>query len=979
MIELRNYNIKRVKLLTQSLKKMFIIFIVSILSIGSVLAQGKGIIAGVISDKQGGETLIGANVMVEGTSFGASTNIDGEYIMTNIPAGKYVLKISYIGYKNHSVEIEVIADEKLALNIGLDYSGIELDAVEITAQARGQLSAINNQLNADDIRNVVSAERIQELPDANVAETIGRMSGVSVLRSGGEGNKVVIRGMSPKYNKITIEGVSMAGGATDRSTDISMISPYSLDGIEVRKTATADNDADFIGGSVNFKLRTADPDWRTNIVAQVGYNQLKKTASDYMITGSISNRFFDDKLGVYLQGNTERRNRSSNTLNASYSTRNSAVVGKTNPVYIQNLNLSDDLRTRSRNGITAVVDYKIQDGEITFMNFYNKSISKIDRYSQIFKTTNRRHEYQPSKEQYDLSTYSNILGFEKRLNRWKIEAKVSHSYTNNENPNKMVYLFGQEAALSSEVTTEPISPEEVINFTTISDNDTYLQKLNKSTMYTKERQIGAFVNVHYDFRIFDNLSGIIKAGGKYRYKDQAHDRTVYGSNLSIGSGQSGTDAIVNAFGWQESVGVGNDIAYPMLYDTEFDHGNFLEGKYNLGPVANLGQMQEVWNVLETTEGLSIDAYYPFERSSTTSDYSGSENYYAGYILTEFNIGKKLKFNPGVRYEKNTTVYTANQGITNPAFFERQYTYESVTTTRENSYFLPMINMKYDPLEWFSIRAAYTHTLSRPSYAQFTPKYDIGILAVSWNNYKLEPEFSKNIDLYFSFHQDALGLFTVGGFMKKIDNMIFNLGRRTIVNPEDYDLPEDTKYRDIYTTANNEYQATVKGIELDWQTTFWYLPGALKGLVLNVNYTHIVSEAKYPYTQVINTASGPFDPPVWENIDSFYVSQLINQPDDIVNVQLGYDYKGFSARVSMLYQSSIFKNPRFFPEESYYADDYMRWDLSVKQKLPWFGMQAFCNLNNLTGAKDVYLVKGGNWDANIQHYGMTIDLGLRVKF
>ena len=104
MIELRNYNIKRVKLLTQSLKKMFIIFIVSILSIGSVLAQGKGIIAGVISDKQGGETLIGANVMVEGTSFGASTNIDGEYIMTNIPAGKYVLKISYIGYKNHSVE-----------------------------------------------------------------------------------------------------------------------------------------------------------------------------------------------------------------------------------------------------------------------------------------------------------------------------------------------------------------------------------------------------------------------------------------------------------------------------------------------------------------------------------------------------------------------------------------------------------------------------------------------------------------------------------------------------------------------------------------------------------------------------------------------------------------------------------------------------------------------------------------------------------
>jgi TonB-dependent receptor len=942
--------------------------------------SGNATISGTITDAQTGEALIGASISVDSTSWGSAADFDGNFVMPNMPAGEYSLTVSYIGYEDVSKLVSVVAGKNTEVDFELGFSGVTLGAIEVTAQALGQMNAINEQLNADDIRNVVSAQRIQELPDANAAETVGRISGVSVLRSGGEGNKVVIRGMSPKYNKITIEGVSMSGGESDRSADISMISPYSLDGIEVRKTATADNEADFIGGSVNFKLRSASEGWNYDFVAQGGYNNLKKTFSDYMLIGSVGNRFIDNKLGIYLQGNVERRNRSSNSLLASYNVRNNAIVGEENPVFIQSLSLSNAFRERSRAGFTAVLDFKIPDGIFHFMNIYNNGVSKIDRYNQIFSVSSRRHAYEAKTEEYKLNTYTNILDFEKRLGSFKIDAKVSHSFTKNSSPKNLSFLFEQEGALTSDVANEAISPIEVLDFAEIDDTKTFFNKITESYINTEERQISASANLAWSFNISDQVNGVLKTGGLYRYQNRSHDREVFGSDLKIGSGQSGNDAIIMAYPWMEqTVSLGDRLPYTLFNVTNFDHGDFLEGEYDLGPAANLPFMQEVLGVIKNAEGLSMDAYSKLDRSSTTFNYSGKEDIYAGYLLAEFNLGDKIKFNPGVRYEKNKTEYTGVRGVTNIAFAERNYAGHDTTFVRENSFFLPMINMKYTPVKWMDIRLAYTQTLSRPSYSLFNPRSDIWGNTVSYNNYKLKPEEATNYDVYISFHQNHIGLFTVGGFYKEIKNQVFDLGKRVITNPEDFDLPPELKFRDIYTFANNTHTAKVKGIELDWQTNFWYLPGALKGLVLNVNYTHIISEAKYPFTTVENIADGPFDPPEWVNNDSFYVSKLINQPDDIVNIQLGFDYKGFSTRVSMLYQSEIFQRANFWPELSQFTDSYLRWDVSVKQKLPWFGMQVFCNLNNITGAKDVNLIGGQRWDASIDHYGMTIDVGLRVKF
>ena len=143
--------------------------------------------------------------------------------------------------------------------------------------------------------------------------------------------------------------------------------------------------------------------------------------------------------------------------------------------------------------------------------------------------------------------------------------------------------------------------------------------------------------------------------------------------------------------------------------------------------------------------------------------------------------------------------------------------------------------------------------------------------------------------------------------------------------------------------------------------------------MNVNFTHIFSKAKYPLQVVI-----PGRPTRY--IDSSYYDPLLYQPDDIVNLALGYDYKGFSVRVSSIYSAKIFTHPDPNPQVKGYTDSYNRWDIALKQDLPFDGLQVFCNLNNINSANDVSIIAAPTGvPTSKQSYDYTVDLGLRYKF
>ena len=138
----------------------------SIFFLISIAFSQSGSITGYITDSGKKEPLIGANIYVMGTSLGTASNDEGRYTIVNVAPGDYTLKISYIGYESKEFAITVAANERITQDFELDYATIEGKTVEVTAQARGQMDAINKQLNSKSLVNIISSDRIQELPDA---------------------------------------------------------------------------------------------------------------------------------------------------------------------------------------------------------------------------------------------------------------------------------------------------------------------------------------------------------------------------------------------------------------------------------------------------------------------------------------------------------------------------------------------------------------------------------------------------------------------------------------------------------------------------------------------------------------------------------------------------------------------------------------------------------------------------------------------
>jgi len=174
----------------------------SIFILQSSFAQGSGTIKGTVYDKTTKDKLPGANVVVKGTSYGAATNLDGVYIIRNAPVGQLTLQVAYVGYISASVAVSLEDGGTVTRDVYLASTTIEGEEFLVTAQAQGQLQAINQQLSSDKIVSVVSEARIQELPDFNAAQAISRLPGVSTLQSSGEASKVVIRGLAPQYNQV---------------------------------------------------------------------------------------------------------------------------------------------------------------------------------------------------------------------------------------------------------------------------------------------------------------------------------------------------------------------------------------------------------------------------------------------------------------------------------------------------------------------------------------------------------------------------------------------------------------------------------------------------------------------------------------------------------------------------------------------------------------------------------------------------------
>lgn len=952
---------------------------------------------GYIQDKTTKKPLIGANVFIVGTSLGAASTDEGTYKITNIFPGVYTVRATYIGYEMFETEITLQPGEIIAQNFELNYATIEGKTVEVTAQARGQMDAINRQLKAKSIKNIVSSDRIQELPDANAAEAVARVPGVSIRREGGEGNKVVIRGLSPKYNKITVNGTNLAAtDADDRSTDLSMISQYMLEGIEVTKAGTPDQEADVLGGTVNFKLKKAKPGIHGNVVTQGMYNGLQETGGDYKLVADLSSRFFKDKLGVLAQVDRENRNRSSHQLSANYLNA-PADLDTINPLTLGTLSLSDVPRLNKRNNSLVVIDYNIPNGNISYSGLSSSINKDIVNYTASYnlQTPDGQRNFDTGELENTINVITETWKYEQSITpELRVELFNSFSKSTNGDTNKVFNFRETGAYVDSNGVPIAVNNKSVYNIQNFLRNDTngtWFDRYDYNEYKTSEKERAFGANLEYDVKLNDQLSGKIKVGFKTRNKSRSHDRDYEYAAFTYVAHTGKRDSTYQEFDWLPYENLQGNIYPPYYYfmDNDYDDSGFLDedgdgvGSYTHGPFADLDKMNQLFKFFKQNWGWApyheFIMHHTHKTQSLIYDYSGTESYDARYIMADLNIGSKFNVITGLRHENMRTRYTSYHGQQTTLPHYNSMGSDSVSHhIRTNTFDLPALFLRYQPVDWIILRYANTQTLTRPSYSDVIPLYNIAGAPrlVEYRNPFLEPALSKNEDFVLSLNNDYLGLLSISSFTKDIDGLIFSSGQRYITDPDLYGLPGFTeKYRINNYKANNPNPVTLKGFEIEYQTRFWYLPNLLRGLVFNANYTRTTSEVKYPRTVIENVIN--FNPFSIEtiNVDSTYVERLLDQPNDILNLSIGYDYRGFSGRLSMLYTSDVFSTVNFWPGLRESTDSYRRYDLSMKQKLPIKGLELYLNVSNLTEAVDIRRLRGYNpFDPNFRSWAFDEEDG-----
>jgi TonB-dependent receptor len=982
---------------------VLVIFSSTVLLFGQAKTQVR--ISGKVTDATTGEALPGVNIQVEGTLSGTTTSVDGRYSVL-VSGAESVLVFSFIGYVSQTVTVGTQG----SIDIVLSPEVQTLGEVVITAQGRGQKQAVQQQINSNTIKNVVAPDRLQENPDANATEAIGRLPGISVIRSGGEGTGLVIRGLEPRYASVSLNGVQMAATSGEgRGTNISGISQYALQGVEVYKSLTADMEANSVAGTVNLKLREAPQNFHVNVMAQGGYNQLNNYWGNYKLLGEISNRFLNNKLGVLLSVDAERVNRSIQTMSAGYNIEGNNPEGD---ILMNSVSLNNISSIMYRRSMLLSVDYKVsQNTTLMLYGMYNNSKNNYERQSKNYGVTGAgslqySFETRPDNTNDILQT---ALSGESKFKFLNIKADygISYSLGNANNTGSKSWNFWFDNVSSSGITDiehRKMDPKEIVPLFTDDPSkldDCILTGLGVTESKTDDKNIHTYLNVSVPFKIGELVTGNVKFGGVYRVKNRFRDDQIGFQNA--GANQFLPRILADSLDWV----VIDDIprlSAVGLKGEKVDH--FLNGDYPYGYTFNidrLNQLSNTWTeVSDYAYALGPAYYLPLVGEVAKLGYSQNvsacmmndqdirETYVAGYIMPEINVGKYVMFMPGLRYEKTNADMKGFYALPPqyPPPVSAPIPGDSTSASRSDQFFLPMIHLRIKPTDKFYMHFSYTKTLSRPDFNAISPNYFVNTgwapFSYQANNPKLKCELWTSYDAQFTLHGDKIGLLSVTGFYKTVENKIWQRSYQRIKGDPIIDPFPDNAVVNMTVWENHPYAAFVEGVEFEWQTSFFYLPKPFSFFTLYANYTYTHSETTYPYTDIRSVVPPGGGRPVSVRVDSTTKGPMLYQPQQIFNVSLGFNYKGFNAWLSYQYNGLIYtgKNYRGAPRLDSQKDYFNKWDLQLTQKFriaKLTGFEVIANIANITDYTESQRLRGDPRAMYQENFGMTADLGLRYRF
>ena len=826
----------------KTMKMGFALSCVTLMATSSALAQnGRGTLTGAVTDAQG-RSLQGAQVTLDPGDVSAISDAQGNYTFAALPAGEYQIEINYQGFQKFKQKLTVAAGQPVHVDAALQVGSNKEDVEVYAGREGGEVEAINRTFTADNIIQVLPADVITSLPNANVADAIGRLPSVTLERDEGEGKYVQIRGTEPRLTNTTVDGVNIASAETVRQVKLDIIPADLVESVQINKTLQANMEGDGIGGSVDLRTKSATDRPTIYLDSTGGYTPILQGRPVYQFDGTLGKRFLHNKLGVLGGGSYDWNGRGINDVEPG-------------PFYAGGYDEREYQYYRSRTGFAGTVDYKFSDtSSIYLKGLYSLFHNYGNRWDYNFGTSFDAN-YQPvagsgavtfgaeiRRPVQDLGSIQ--LGghhiLKRALFNWDVESSLGRTrdegYDDASFANDNTYSFAADVSNPQKPKLSALGNANVYDSTQY-----YLSTLRVNNYYNPEVDLGFGGSMSTDYKLGGHAS-TIEVGGRFRNVHKFANQGTYYYIPAAG--------VANA----------NDPNLQLTnFTTNFADPNYYGGNYQWGVGANYDKIKTIATLQDPNHVNQVGQNFDF-----------IEKVSAGYVMDTMNVNK-FRIVAGLRFEETNQQDAGTTAST------------TVNVAKSGSYLdvLPSASVRYGFTPSTGLRLVYGRGVSRPNFSDLTSFATIapgGVRTTSTiGNPNLKAEHADNVDVLYEQSLHPVGLIQAGVYYKHLADPIL---------PALTTVPLVGGGTTQQTQPQNVGSAYVFGFEVAFQQHFTYLPGLLNGTGLSANYGYSASKA------MGLAVLGRSDEPA-----------LLRQAPHTWNVSPTYDKRGFSARLGLSYNAA----------------------------------------------------------------------------
>lgn len=762
-------------------------------------------IGGTVFDKTTGEALIGATVILEGTTLGAATDIEGAYLVRSVPIGTYVLRVSFIGYATRRITDVVVRQGELTkLDILLEEESLKADEVVVTARAikSSEASILSMRKQSASIGDGISAEMIKRAPDATSADALKRVVGVSIM----DNKYVLVRGVSDRYNQTTLNGASLSSTDTEsdkRSFSFDMIPSNLLDNTVVVKSATPDKPGDFTGGLV--ELKTMDfPDERS-LKVSVG------SSMNTMTTGRI--------VSASSSGSTDWLGMDDGSRNAPPAGVDGYSAWRDLPNTWKNRSVRAPL---NQSMSLAYGEHLVYDGfdlGIVAALSYRGGFTRTETV-QDFVNGSGPFRMSGSNDEYSV-LWGGIAEFHAKIGG---DHKLSLRNTYNRSADDRI----------QERSGVDFQDREVR-----SVNTQWMERYLYNGQLSGQHVLGLIDGMMLDWRWSYGTSNAAEPDRRrLKYQRQNGDTGPFAIAGTENNERAWTDLA------EFTRGGGFDLQFPVG-DLKFKLGGSLESSNRAYQV--LYSSAEFLGSDFSKTFLPADSIFlpgnfgPNQwivrtLSSRSDEYDADRRVAAMYAMTDLPfklMGERFRLVGGVRWEDARLHAFTYQ----PAFSNGVSTYATSTAELRNTDVLPSANLTYLVNEILNVRVAFSNSVNRPELREIADVsyYDFVNYEEVRGNPNLRRAWVDNYDARVEFYPNVGEILAVSVFYKEIADAIeqkviwsSNPGKQFINTPK----------------AENY------GLELEFRKSLAFIDEWMERISLTGNYSRIISEVQFSEVRIV---------------------------------------------------------------------------------------------------------------------------------